>query len=86
MSEILEMPSAGIKSLHYFAEDGSYGHAGGLTVVDTTEWEESDFDLVEQASDLNRPLAARAISDWIEAGRSDKKTEAFMESLGLELP
>jgi len=86
MSETTEMPDAGIKSLHYFAEDGNFGEASGLTVVDTTEWEESDFDLVEQASDWNRPLAARAVSDWIEAGRSDKKIEGIMESLGLELP
>lgn len=70
--------------LSYFASDGSYGLATGLTIIDTTAWEESDWDLIEQASDDQRPLTARVVSEWIESGRSDEYNQYF-ERLGIEL-
>lgn len=72
-----------MKSLSYFAKDGNYGDADGIIVVDTTEWSESDFEMVERASDENRPLAARTVSEWIDAGRTDQYDEYF-ERLGIE--
>lgn len=70
--------------LSYFATDGNYGLAVGLTVIDTTAWEESDWNLIEQASDEQRALTARVISEWIESGRSDDYNQYF-ERLGIEL-
>lgn len=70
--------------LSYFATDGNYGSSSGLTIIDTTAWTDSDWDLVEQASDDQRPLTARVVSDWIESDRSDDYNEYF-ERLGVVL-
>jgi hypothetical protein len=65
-----------VQQMHYFAIDGNYGDAAGLTIIDTGDWIETDFDAVEQASDGERPEVARLISDWIQLGRNN----AFIES------
>lgn len=70
--------------LTYFAMDGNYGAAVGLTVIDTTAWTEQDWSLLEQSTDDQRPLTARVISEWIEADRSDDYNQYF-ERLGIEL-
>jgi hypothetical protein len=77
-----------IKVLHYFAVDGNYGDASGLTIIDTTDWTEEDFTHIEEVRDQDRPLAARAISEWIEKGRgnSDQDPESYkvFDLLGIE--
>jgi hypothetical protein len=70
--------------LSYFAEDGNYGSASGLTVIDTTAWTESDWTMLEEASDNQKALTARVVSEWIESGRSDDYKEYF-ERLGVAL-
>lgn len=47
---------------HYFAKDGSYGDALGLVVVDTSEWTEQDWILIDEAMDDERPEIAEQIS------------------------
>lgn len=74
-----------VTSLTYFAMDGNYGDAAGLTVVDTTDWTDDDFQMLDYVSDEKRVLAAQTISEWIESGRSDKYDE-FFERLGIERP
>lgn len=69
--------------LSYFAKDGNYGDASGITIIDTVLWDESDFGMVEQASDEDRALVARLISEWIGSGRTDEYDEYF-ERLGIE--
>jgi hypothetical protein len=49
-------------SLTYFAEDGNYGDASSLALVDTSEWTEDDWATLESESDWNRPETARSIS------------------------
>ena len=73
----------GIVSLSYFATDGNFGDADKITIVDTTTWTEDDWDMIDQASDNERYLAARTISEWIEEGRGDSHDEYF-ERLGIE--
>lgn len=48
---------------HYFAKDGSYGDALGLVVVDTSEWTEQDWILIDEAMDDERPEIAEQISE-----------------------
>ena len=36
-----------VRSLHYFGEDGNYGSAEGLTVMETTHWDSIDWDIIE---------------------------------------
>lgn len=69
--------------LSYFAKDGNYGNADGITVIDTTDWSDADFEMLDMVSDEDRPLAARTISEWIADGRSDSYNEYF-ERLGIE--
>lgn len=40
-------------STTYFAADGSYGDATDITIVDTSDWTQTDWDHVEAASDHN---------------------------------
>jgi hypothetical protein len=70
--------------LSYFATDGNYGSALGLTVIDTTAWTESDWSLLDEVSDDQRALTARVISEWIESDRSDDYNQYF-ERLGVAL-
>ncbi len=52
----------------YFAADGNYGEADDLVVVDTTSWSQEDWDEVEEASDYERPVIAKTISERIRYG------------------
>jgi len=38
----------------YFAQDGNYGEAYGLIVLDTSVWSADDWEFVEAASDSTR--------------------------------
>jgi hypothetical protein len=47
----------------YFAKDGSFGVAEGIELVNTHDWTEEDWTMIEMTSDEKRPEVARAISD-----------------------
>jgi hypothetical protein len=66
-----------ITSITYFAKDGNYGDAAGVTIIDTSDWTDTDFEMLDGVSDEERPLAARTISEWIENGRNDEYDEYF---------
>lgn len=55
--------------LHYFAPDGNFGDAAGMTIVDTTDWADSDFEFVEKVKtanpELDLPNFARLMTEWI---------------------
>jgi hypothetical protein len=63
--------------LSYFAKDGNFGNASGLTIIDTQEWIDSDWALLDLVEEINKPLCARVISDCIEQGRD--LTDEFIE-------
>lgn len=73
-----------VEQLTYFAPDGNYGDAVGVTIIDTGDWLAEDFDLIEQASDSNRPEVARLISDWIQLDRNNKELEGRLNQLGVD--
>lgn len=50
------------RTIHYFAEDGNYGDANGLVVIETTRWTELDWEDIEMSSDESRPATAETIS------------------------
>jgi len=52
-------------TLHYFAEDGSYGDASNLEVIDTSEWTEKEWEEVEEASDSTRVYIASYIANKV---------------------
>lgn len=51
---------------YYFAQDGNYGSATELIIVDTTNWTEDDWLLIEDATDSERADMAERIT--IERG------------------
>lgn len=55
-------------SLTYFAQDGNYGSADGITVMETTLWSELDWQMVEEVGDEHRSMVARLITESYEPG------------------
>ena len=49
-------------ALTYFAADGSYGMVSGIIIVDTSAWNEDDWDRVENAGDHERAAIAASIA------------------------
>jgi hypothetical protein len=47
----------------YFASDGSFGSADGLEIVDTSDWTQQDWEMIENASDSERAALARHIAN-----------------------
>lgn len=56
-----------VENLTYFATDGSYGDASGLTVVDTTGWDTTYFEVFDYVRDDSRADVARLICELKEA-------------------
>lgn len=48
---------------HYFAQDGNYGDATELIIVDTDKWTEDDWLLIEDAHDSERADLAERIAN-----------------------
>lgn len=47
----------------YFAQDGNYGSADQIAIVNTEGWSETDFQEIEDDSDWNAPSNAIAIAE-----------------------
>jgi len=45
----------------YFAYDGSFGSAEELTILDTTEWTDEDWELIDFSTDMERSDVAQKI-------------------------
>jgi hypothetical protein len=53
------------KTLLYVAEDGSYGDATGLTLVDATGFDSDDYDDIDNGSDNKRArIAVRLAKEY----------------------
>lgn len=49
--------------LTYFAADGSFGDAAGLVVIDTSDWDQDDWDHIDFAPESERLSVARELSE-----------------------
>lgn len=49
--------------VHYFAEDGNFGEADGLVIIETSSWKDTDWAEIDETSDENRPKTAEIISN-----------------------
>lgn len=74
-----------IRSMSYFAVDGNYGDADGITVMETTHWSEADWEIIESTSDEYRPDVARALTESYEPGADEKVLRAFLTDRGVDL-
>jgi len=74
-------------TLSYFAEDGSYGNAVGLMVLDTTKWTALDWEIIDSVSDNERPTVARLIAEsYEEAQTTPSFVTSSRQSTGLHSP
>lgn len=73
------------RSLSYFAEDGSYGNADGLTIMETTHWDETDWAIIESAADWAKPEVARVLTESYEPNADEAALRAKLDALGVDL-
>lgn len=64
-------------TISYFATDGNCGSAEGLVVIDTSDWTESEWDIILDAPDEERARIAREISSF----SSDDLSSADLEQI-----
>lgn len=84
-AESEEVKTETVRSMHYFAVDGNYGDAQGLVVMETTHWDETDWDIIESTSDENRPAVAQALTESYEPGANEEALRTFLENHGVDL-
>lgn len=73
------------KVLSYFAADGSYGNAEGYVLMETTYWNEVDWNIIEDTSDMFRPIVSRLITESYEADADEAGLRAAFERYGVDL-
>ena len=54
----------------YFALDGSYGDAAELLIVDTSMWDEADWEQIHNATDNQRSEIVQSIIDHYRTKRA----------------
>jgi hypothetical protein len=73
------------RSLHYFAKDGNYGSAEGYVVMETTHWNDIDWEIIESATEEYRPIVARLITESYEPDAQEDVLRAMFEQYGVDL-
>ncbi len=60
---------------HYFATDGNYGNAENLIIIDTTDWTEDEWDIIDQSPENDRTKIAQQLSQ----GQNENQLSLFEE-------
>jgi len=58
---------------HYFATDGNYGNAENLVIIDTADWTEDEWDIIEQSPENDRTKIAQQLSQ----GQNENQLSLF---------
>lgn len=74
-----------VRTMSYFAVDGNYGSADGMTLMETTHWTDMDWEIIESTSDEHRPEVARALTESYEPGANEDALRAFLADRGVDL-
>jgi hypothetical protein len=82
--EVAERPQIQ-RTLHYFASDGNYGSADGYVVMETTHWNEIDWEIIESATDEYRPIVARLITESYEPDANEQALREAFARYGVDL-
>ena len=80
------LAEAGVVQRHlsYFAPDGNYGSADGYVVMETTHWNEIDWEIIEQVQDAARPAVARLLTESYEPDANEAVLRAGLENYGVD--
>jgi len=73
-----------VRSLSYFAEDGAYGDASGILVMETTHFSELDWQMLQDCSDEQRTAVARLIVESYEPNADQKFIREKLEEFGFD--
>jgi hypothetical protein len=73
------------RTLHYFADDGNYGSADGLTIMESTHWDEIDWSIIEGAPEHFRPMVARLITESYEPDANEQALRAEFAKYGVDI-
>lgn len=73
------------RTLAYFATDGNYGDAVGLTVMETTYWEEVDWEIIDATADEHRPSVAKLITESYENREALIELKTKFAEYGIDL-
>lgn len=71
----------------YFAQDGNYGDANDLVLVDNHYWGDLEYRILDEAGDDDRAKTAQLIQKWVEDGRPeimDDRSDTYGIYLNLE--
>lgn len=60
---------------HYFATDGNYGSADNLVIVDTDDWTEDEWSVIDQSPENDRAKIAQQLSQ----GQNENQPSLFEE-------
>jgi hypothetical protein len=71
--------------LSYFAADGNYGNAAGYVVMETTWWNEIDWQIIEDTADEYRPIVSRLITESYEPDAQEDVLRLMFEQYGVDL-
>lgn len=67
-----------ISSGLYVAVDGNWGDASGMTIIDDSDWTQSEYNLIDEASDYNKADLADKIDAWVKQGRPEGDFEKWL--------
>jgi len=65
-------------NLSYFATDGSFGDADEIMILDTTDWSELAWAVVEFNGDPS-PELAFAVDVWVKTGETTDEIEEALD-------
>lgn len=68
----------------YFANDGNYGDATNLTIIDTATWQPTDYDAIDDVHDTDRAQAAALLAEFITTGRTRQDLADRLADLGCQ--
>lgn len=57
-----EPTSQEVRAVHYFAQDGTYGEADKLVILETSNWNEEDWEEIDEVPEWDRPRVAKIIN------------------------
>lgn len=65
----------------YFGKDGNYGDAENIVIVDTSDWTEDDWQMIDEAGDTDRASVALGIANRSKVAWSSTLTERMISHL-----
>ena len=73
------------KTLSYFAPDGNFGNAEGYVIMETSWWDEIDWQIIKDCQPKYRPTVARMITESYEPDADEEMLREAFKRYGVKL-